>query len=73
MDRRRESVVASFSFSASGLLYLHPEVEMTFKIFNTTMFQQMLHIPMIKLMSTLFLVELLTLYEFFSYKVIRTH
>ena len=73
MDRRRESVVASFSSSASGLLYLHPEVEMTFKIFNTTMFQQMLHIPMIKLMSTLFLVELLTLYEFFSYKVIRTH
>ena len=33
-----ESVVASVSFSASRLLYLHPEVELTFKIFNTTMF-----------------------------------
>ena len=65
MDRRRESVDGSFSFSAPRLLYLHTEVELTFKIFNTTMFQHMLHIFMIKLMLTLFLDELLNLYAFF--------
>ena len=31
MGGRRESVDGSFSFSASRLLYLQPEIELTFK------------------------------------------